>query len=678
MKKPRLLLPLCLSAFLSGVSSLHADTLTYEDLTRRLYDMENVAMLPLPGEKNALASSYDRASRYDEASGKYVKWDANGDGHGIIRKEGEQEVLAEMNGPGVIWRIWSATPKDGHVRIYLDGGEKPAVDLPFKAFFDQQNAPFTYPALVYKTSANGFNSYVPIPYQKSCKIVADKGWGDYFQFTYSSFPAGTVLPTFTRDLGDKEKAALNAADKALSTDLGQDPAARPDEQTERANITVPAGGKATVAEIKGPRAITSLRVKLDAAALENGAPALREAVLVIKWDDATAPAVWVPLGDFFGVAPSAGQYKSLPAGMTADGFYSFWYMPFRKAHIEILNEGGKPLPLQFTIKHAPLNKPVDALGRFHAKWHRDSMLPNAQTGRTIDWPMLVTQGRGRYVGVTLHVWNPRGGWWGEGDEKFFVDGEKFPSTIGTGSEDYFGYAWSSMKLFNQALHSQPSVDLRAGHNSVNRWHIADNVPFQSGIEADIEKYYPNSKPTIYAATAYWYLQADGSDPYGYVPLDKRMGYYTTLPPTAQVKGAIEGEEAKIISISGGKAAPQGMEGFADGEWSNLSQLWWTGARPGDKLTLNLPIAVAGKYDIKAQFTKAKDYGIFQFYLDDQKIGTPMDFYNPTVVATGTVSLGQLDLTAGDHKLTAEIVGANEKADKAYMMGLDYIRPEPVK
>ena len=76
------------------------EKLTYEDLVRRLTDLEQVAVLPLPGERCALASSYDRASRYDEASGKYVAWDANGDGGGIIRKEGETSVLAEIEGPG--------------------------------------------------------------------------------------------------------------------------------------------------------------------------------------------------------------------------------------------------------------------------------------------------------------------------------------------------------------------------------------------------------------------------------------------------------------------------------------------------------------------------------------------------------------------------------------------------
>ncbi len=105
--------------------------LTYIDLVHRLTDLEHLATLPAPGEQCAQWSSYDRASQYDAASGKYIKWDSNGDGGCYIRKEGDKFVLAEMEGPGCIWRIWSATPGKGHVRIYLDGANEPAVDLPF-------------------------------------------------------------------------------------------------------------------------------------------------------------------------------------------------------------------------------------------------------------------------------------------------------------------------------------------------------------------------------------------------------------------------------------------------------------------------------------------------------------------------------------------------------------------
>lgn len=186
----RLLLALVIVFTLSALAASAAPTYTYVDLVHRITDLKYLATLPAVGDTEAQWSSYDRSSKYDEATGKYVRWDANGDGGGYIRPEGEQFVFAEMTGPGVIWRTWSANAAAGHVKIYLDGAAEPTVDLPFSGYFDGKTEPFNYPTLVHKTAANGFNNYVPLPYQKSCKIVADKDWGSYFHFNYETFPPG--------------------------------------------------------------------------------------------------------------------------------------------------------------------------------------------------------------------------------------------------------------------------------------------------------------------------------------------------------------------------------------------------------------------------------------------------------------------------------------------------------
>lgn len=102
-----------------------------------------------------------------------------------------------------------------------------------------------------------------------------------------------------------------------------------------------------------------------------------------------------------------------------------------------------------------------------------------------------------------------------------------------------------------------------------------------------------------------------------------------------------------------------------------------GAKPGDKLDLALPVKAAGKYLLSSQLTKAPDYGIVQLYLDGQKLGSPIDLYRKDVKPTGTLALGEHDLTAGEHKLTVEIVGANDKAIKSYMVGLDYVKLDPL-
>jgi len=650
--------------------------LTYVDLINRLTDLEHLATLPAPGEKCAQWSSWDRRSVYDKGAKKYIGWSANGDGGGIIRKEGDVQVWAEIEGPGVIWRTWSALAKEGHVKIYLDGASEPAVDLPFIGYFDRENEPFTYPSLVHMT-ARGQNCYVPIPFQKSCKITGQGDWGAYYHFTYTTYPKGTVLPTFTRKLSEAETKALEAADELLSNCGPSLPADR-NESVTKHRLVASGGGKASfTGSSDGPAAIKTLRVTLDPPAGPEDRDLLREWTIQIKWDGEETPSVWSPLGDFFGTAAGANAYESLPLGLTEDGcWYSHWFMPFEKNYeITLTNDGAAARTVNLEVVTVPVKGDVSKLGRFHAKWHRDAFLPDDPARRAIDWTMLKTRGRGRFCGVMLHVWNPRGGWWGEGDEKFFVDGEKFPSTFGTGSEDYFGYAWCNPELFQNCYHNQTISMGNRGHICVNRWHITDNVPFQKSFEAAIEKYYPNSKPTLYAAIAYWYQAAGQSDPYGVVPAPLRKGYWTPIE-IFKVKGALEGEKLKVLSKTAGNARKQDMFGY-EGQWSDEAHLWWTGAKEGDTLDLAIPVEKTASYRIKTQLTKAIDYGVVQLYLDGEKLGDPINLFNDGVAATGVLDMGVHKLIRGQHTLRAKIVGADDRAVKSYMFGIDYVTLDDV-
>ncbi len=636
-------------------------------------DLAHLSVLPEPGEKCGQWSSYDRASKYDAKTGKYINWDANGDGQGIIRMEGDKAVMAEMKGPGCIWRIWSAAAEKGHVKIYLDDQPQPVVDLPFAEYFDGKHAPFNYPALSYNLNeigSSGQNLYLPIPYQKSCKVVADKGWGNYFHFTYATYPEGTAVPTFSAALAEKNAKLLKHVDHFFAKDLGTDPAGeRSGEKTEHRTVHVPPGDTASIVKLSGPEAITALWVKTKFKDRADQISGLRKMAIRITWDDQAKPAIWCPLGDFFGTAPGVNDYKTLLTGMTPQGFYSYWYMPFAKsAVVELINEGSVERDVQFDVTHAPLGRSFEGLGYFHTKWHRDTVeLPK---DRWPDWVMLETQGRGRFCGVMLHVWNPRGGWWGEGDEKFFVDGEKFPSTFGTGSEDYFGYAWCNPHLFQKPFHAQTMTQNNQGHQSVLRWHILDNVPFEKSFQGCIEKYYPNERGTLYACTARWYLAPGGEDPYGPVPVELRDGYY--VKPQLTLKGL------KVLNEPAGEAQLQNMGPFGGEKWTDDQQLWWTGAHPGDQLVLALPVARDGKQELIAHLTRAPDYAIVQVSLDDRKIGEPIDLYDPLVVPSGPINLGMHELNKGQHTLTVKIVGANPKAQKSYMVGIDRVELKPAK
>jgi hypothetical protein len=144
--------------------------------------------------------------------------------------------------------------------------------------------------------------------------------------------------------------------------------------------------------------------------------------------------------------------------------------------------------------------------------------------------------------------------------------------------------------------------------------------------------------------------------------------------TGKVAGAAEGETLTVVKASAGNATVQAMKGFNADRWSGDKQLFWAGAKPGAKLELDFDVAAAGQFELSAAMTMARDYGIVQLYIDDKKLGEPLDCYHyPDVVTTGVQTFGTHELKAGKHRLTVEIVGANPAAQKAYMFGLDYVR-----
>ena len=678
-------LPLILSAvfLMTPVFSPAAqpESLTYGDLTRHLWDPEIAARLPREGDTGAEFSSYDRTSRYDGATGRYSGWGANEDQMGCLRFEGDDAVWAEMKGPGCIWRIWSATPRDGHVRIYIDGETEPAIDFPFISFFDGKTPPFNRPNLVY-VAARGYNNYTPIPFKKSCKVVASPGWGHFYQISYSTFAQGMQVPSLSMKLSPADAAALDEADSKLGARGTCPTPTRKSQETIHQSVTVLPGQTALVAHVEGPRAITALRAHIaNLPASPADRKLLRELCLKITWDDAREPAVWAPLGDFFGTAPGVNSFQSLMSGLTTDGhWYSYWYMPFEKAaRVEVINETSEPQQVDFDLTLSPLSRPAAAYGQFHAKWHRNAFASD-DLDRTIDWTLLKTTGRGRFVGAMLHIWSLHPGWWGEGDEKFFVDGEKFPSSFGTGSEDYFGYAWCDWHLFDQAFHGQTiAQEDNAGHTCVHRWQLADNVPFQKSFEGAIEKYFSDRHPTLYASTVYWYLQAGGTDPYKTVPVTDRNSYWENAPLLNLPKGldAIEGDSMEVKTSTGGRHGVYVTDEYAKDWPSGLGRdlaLWIEGG-VGDVCEykvhwLRWP---AGQYRVYAHFIKRNDSAIVQPYLNGVKAGEPIDLYAASPTASNDIELGVFDLKPGIPILKFVIVGKNASAVPRHSVALESFR-----
>lgn len=255
---------------------------------------------------------------------------------------------------------------------------------------------------------------------------------------------------------------------------------------------------------------------------------LRKLVLRIYWDGMKSPSVETPVGDFFGVGHArVASFSSAVLNMSANPGQSqhaamncYLPMPFADgARFEIENECDVPVrSFYFYIDYDSLDRlPEDQL-RFHAHWRRNNVCqPPAHQGKEPEvnladkdnYLILEAQGAGHYVGCNLSVHNLYGGWWGEGDDMFMIDGEKWPPDMhGTGSEDYFSHAWG-MQVQNAYIYNGVSYHAgqQFGYNeriTVYRYHVCDPVIFHKSLRVSIEHGHANDRCDDYSSVAYWY------------------------------------------------------------------------------------------------------------------------------------------------------------------------------
>ena len=590
-------------------------------------------------------------------------------------------VLAEMDGPGCVVNVWSANPNDGgNIRIYLDEAKEPVIEAPltdllggkWKTTIDGKEAtPFPDPIACERS--RGYNLYFPIAYAKHCKITVDKP-DIYYHVDYRAYPKGTEVETFTPGLlAEKAKDIAGVADQ-----LAKGAVVRLEDYPSLVR-TIKPGERWKACDFVGPSAVTHVIVQkaVDAAAL-------RGLVLIATFDKAEAPQIWCPLGDFFGSAPGVNPYRSLPFRVTQNKeeteMVARWLMPFEKsATFELLNMGTEPVFVQMVISAGPYQW-TDRSMHFHAKWRTEEL----KTRPFRDWTYCDLKGKGVFVGDVLSVMNPTAAWWGEGDEKIFVDGEKFPSWFGTGSEDYYGYAWSDPKPFSHAYHNQTRCDAKDsggsfGHTSVNRFHVLDAIPFEKSFHFDMEVWHWTPNSTVnYAATAYWYARPGATD--DFEPADaKVLQHIPSPPPPFKIAGALEGESLKILGKSSDfPLGPQPLQEFGDGQWSGGAQLWARPPKVGEYADLALPVPADGKYQVVVYMTKARDYGIVQFSVNGKPLGRPIDGFEPEkVLATGPMDLGAVELKKGQAVLRVAVVGTNDKSvGLRTMWGLDCVVLKP--
>jgi len=271
-------------------------------------------------------------------------------------------------------------------------------------------------------------------------------------------------------------------------------------------ITLPANSNTTLAQIQGPGTIRHIWITVSEVAYRNF-------ILRMYWDDEPTPSVEVPLGDFFCCGHALRtKVNSIPIAVNpSGGFNSYWPMPFAKsARIEIENQWHQDIHGFFYQIDYELDELAEGLAYFHAQWRR------AVT--KIEHPEHVilegVKGKGQYVGTYLAWTQLSNGWWGEGEIKFFLDGdEEYPTICGTGTEDYFCGAWGFGDTYSTAFLGYPlwvKNENEVPKHGLYRWHILDPIRFETDIKVTIQAlgWWPNGKyqplQDDIASVAYWY------------------------------------------------------------------------------------------------------------------------------------------------------------------------------
>ena len=330
---------------------------------------------------------------------------------------------------------------------------------------------------------------------------------------------------------------------------------------------------------------------------------------------------------------------------------------------------------------------ANELTRFHANWQRATA---REDDRSPDAQLADIQGQGRYVGTSLHVYQVIDGiWWGEGDEKIFIDGEKYPSWFGTGSEDYFGYAWCDSTEFDFPYNGQPwnkdtiysgDRQLQERGDKINyRIHVTDNICFRESLEVNIEKYHGDASAK-YGVTTWFYLTKQTSGNHQPVAVSREERLFNTSEldgATTYYPGIYMSYRFLASNTSVQPWVQSDMGSYNENyQWVGNSHMFWQPTAKGKNLEYLIELPESGRYSLKANMTTAPDYGIVAFYLDDVLLGT-VDTFHAGGVGQVEKIMGDLELNAGAHVLRIEIAGKN-LSSSGYYMGLNYLEFVPAQ
>ncbi len=371
----------------------------------------------------------------------------------------------------------------------------------------------------------------------------------------------------------------------------------------------------------------------------------------IYWDGRDEPGVEVPLGEFFAVGQGKpAVVESMPVQVSPTGSLTcYWRMPFEKsARIVIRNDNmDRTSGLYWQVDWIELDSLPEDTPYFHAKYRQEYP---AQYGA--DYLIADIEGSGNYVGTVMSITMAQDGWFGEGDDFFYIDGEEVPSLQGTGSEDYFNDAWG-FRTRSSIWFGQPRwTGWKAGdHGICYRWHVLDPVAFTKSLKVTMEHKgnrddsvngWYIERPDFFNSISYWYQSG----------LPKQFGHLPDWPdravPWNNQNLVKQFRFASLSPVHDRSALTVQTTGFFGGR----PALAWSAA-PGQTLSLPFNVAAAGRHAIRLVALKSPTSGAFDLAIDGQPIRTNVNL-NSAEDDEEDLLLGVLDLSKGEHSVTVQL------------------------
>lgn len=442
------------------------------------------------------------------------------------------------------------------------------------------------------------------------------------------------------------------------------------------------GETVVLADLDGPGVVNHLWMTI--ADNEYGWPRLLR--LRVYYDGSPVPSVDAPLGDFFAVGNGVeAEVESLMVRNSSDGRARncYWPMPFRKScRITVTNEGRRRVTMLYY--HVDWRKvaslPADTL-YFHARYRQ--ALPAPADGSRYE--ILSVNGQGHYVGTVMSVVQAEDGWFGEGDDYFWVDRQ--PASIeGTGTEDYFNDAWGLH--VNDGPHYGVTVAEGTGRGSrmtAYRWHLHDPIPFRQSLKFEMEHrgWTYNADGTVKSAFG------ERADLISSVAFWYQAGIATDQPPVPY--GSARLPQGNALQIEVEAYLPECRT--TGGEQTFIPELFWSkdvilfkGEGKGSRIEIPFEVPEDGDYELYTEVAQGADCGIYTVWLDGKGIQisprehepgadirpqTQFDGYAPETYVGLAHQVGWFSLNKGRHTLTYVCIGKNA-ASAGHHLGVDTI------